>query len=170
MGSGRLDGKKNESLTTTITSIYTDITTKMATSTQVDNISKAICYTSSDTLKNAITHIDNELGDGDDKVKDMISNLQSQITALQNALSTPAVFTYSGAEPDETYFKDNELLLSDGTTSIPAYSVNTTNKTVVYMIPNDKTINSSQTFDDLDDFTCTVNVNDKKITFTSSGK
>ena len=169
------DGKpttsgEHESLTTTITSIYTDITSKMATSTQVTDISNKIgAYTSSNTLKNAITHIDDELGDGDDNVKDMISNLQNQITALQNALSTPVVFTYSGAEPDELYFENNKLLLSDDT-SIPAYSVNTTNKTVVYMVPNDKTINSRQTFEDLDDFTCTIDITDKTITFTSSSK
>lgn len=168
LGSGRSAGGKNESLTTTITSIYSSITSNMATSTQVTDIYNKIGeYTSSDTLKNAITHIDNELGDGDDKVKDMISNLQSQITALQNALSTPVVFTYSGAEPHDTYFENNKLLLSDSTL-IPAYSVNTTNKTVVYMVPNGKTINTNQTFEDFSKFTCTVNVNDKTITFISN--
>lgn len=174
LGSGRSSGDgKNESLTTTITSIYSNITSNMATSTQVTDISNKIgAYTSSDTLKKAIINIDNELGTfntTDQNVQHMISNLQSQITALQNALSTPAVFTYSGAEPDEIYFKSNDLLLSDDT-SIPVYNVNTTNNTVVYMIPNGKTIKTSQTFDDLDDFTCTVNVTDKKITFTQSGK
>ena len=168
LGSGRSSGDgNNESLTTTITSIYSNITTNMATATQVTDISNKIgAYTSSNTLKNAITNIDNELGDDDVKVKDMISNLQNQITALQNALSTPVVFTYSGAEPGELYFENNKLLLSDDT-SITAYSVNTTNKTVVYMVPNGKEINQTQTFKNFDKFTCTVNVGNNTITFTA---
>ena len=81
------------------------------------------------------------------------------------------MFTYSGAEPDELYFENNKLLLSDDT-SIPAYSVNTTNKTVVYMVPNGKTIESSQTFKDFYKYSCNVNVDNKTITFifTSSSK
>lgn len=171
LGSGRSSGDgKNESLTTIITSIYSNITTNMATSTQVDNISKAIGYTSTNKLSDALQSIDNELDtfdETDQNVQHMISNLQSQIIALQNALSTPVVFTYSGAEPDELYFENNKLLLSDDT-SITAYSVNTTNKTVVYMVPNDKKINENQNFQNFETFICTVNVNYKTITFTSS--
>ena len=168
LGSGRSSGDgNNESLTTTITSIYSNITTNMATATQVTDISNKIgAYTSSDTLENAITHIDNELGDGDGNVMDMISKLQNQITALQNALSTPVAFTYSGAKPDESYFKNNNLLLNDDTL-ISAYSVNTTNNTVVYMVPNGKEIESNQNFSNLNNFKCEVNVDNNTITFTA---
>lgn len=179
LGSGRSSGDgKNESLTTTITSIYSNITTNLATSTQVTDISNKIgAYTSSDTLKNAITCIDNELGDGDDKVKDMISNLQNQITALQNALSTPAVFTYSGLDEvnNETivdYFKGQlNLYLSDGT-QIKATSVNTFNKTVVYMLPNGKSLGTTsdvnEKFNDVK-YNGNINTSNMTITFTKQG-
>ena len=56
--------------------------------------------------------------------------------------------------------------LNDNST-IPAYSVNITSKTVIYMIPHGKSINSSQSFKPYEGNTCDFNVDNKTITFTS---
>lgn len=202
LGSGRVEGDKNESLTTTITSIYSN----MATSKQVDNISKAIGgynttitlknaigglataitnisdkiggYNATSTLATAITNIDNELGtyEGNTNVQQMISNLQSQISELQSAVSTPVVFTYSGLDEVEVvfiekYFKTKlELSLTDNT-SIKATSVNTSNKTVVYMLPNGKSLgtetqNNNLIGNDSIKYTCSIDLSNMTITFT----